>query len=167
MFARSFQSTQPFSIRLADEIMRSELDAHFGRNLRVLQYMRILSEQPSGLERGDPTYTAKELEGMCRGRHRYVEIKALVGPVDAELGHTAEVAVVCRLFTDSAGHWYPHFIALAVMGAKQSTPVVRLRRVYEEGWMSNSSSASVVHKNAENPCLEMCSLQKHKGGEAK
>ncbi len=178
MFGRNHFETH-FSVMLAEEILRAELEKHFDGRIHVFQ--RVI--EPGKVKNNSAcngTATKVEMDHrygniwertvtfeLIVGPRRAVETPALtpLGPIKVRWEPTPlmRIEAECRVFsakhrTDKSKEWRPHYLTIRVINENGKVEH-HLVFWYEEGWVENSVFVQSQAKTAENPCPELISNQ--------
>ncbi len=169
---KTYQSERPFSITLAEEILRAELRKLYGNEIKFFE-CSITGTKP---EQKSKTMSFKMKSGNCGtteykwGRHenhieRYVNIKAKFGPFERLFPHNPKtdqrrevrtVKAECRLYSVESGctFWKPHFIHFDIYD--YAGEQVDCKEMFYENGLHKDREHT---QTAENPCHDMCFSQ--------
>ncbi|MCC6290962.1 hypothetical protein IT398_02760 [Candidatus Nomurabacteria bacterium] len=159
-----------FSIMLAQEILRAELQKLYGKEIWFFR-CDIAPTKVFLVKKTDCTLMARLTTGVgltrvsTETKERYIGITALVGPLGPLYSPTfaedkrrklAKVVASCRLFSKETSciWWLPHYISLYIEEEGASMGVEKLL-IYESG----SLDGSHYDLNSQNPCADMCDSQ--------
>jgi hypothetical protein len=158
MFGKDRQESQ-FSVMLAEEILRAELETTLGGKVNF--YQRLI--KPGKVKRNP------SCEGSCSKpemdqRHselwaREVEFECIVGTKYQAL---VRVTAGCRLYSvgnqKKPAHWQPHKLHFEIRDSSGER-IGNGCKFYTEGWVGDGYRTWPHAKNADNPCEEMCNTQ--------
>ncbi len=164
MFKKLHRSDRPFSVSLAEELLRAELAKLYGPGIQLYR-SNVTAPPVSRKGFGSRQDRAENELKYYSDMFRIVEIDALIGPFERsfpdapaqDVRHELRrVTATIRLYggEGSATMWFPHYLVFTVFRAydKIGEPHVR---IYESG-MINDVEMDV---NAENPCKVMTASQ--------
>ena len=153
-----WQSERAFSLMLAEELLRAELQKLYGNGIKLFR-CKMVATMPTNRRIKIGTCASDSELAQCNRptRERYVEVRALIGPFGSS--QLLAVSAICRLFnnapTTTAVRWQPHLFYFVVENEQGHTQDERVL-YYEGGY----DPLGVLHSaNAENPCADMVNSQ--------
>ncbi len=177
---KGHRSERPFSIMLAEELLRFELQRRFGKGIRIFSCNIKATPVAVKTAQGD-TASHREDRFDLGGKERSVNIRALVGPFDQLFPENPpedrrrqlrRVEAACRLFSTEGLFtvWWPHFLEMTFITeevVKGKNPkdsrtfyFIKQKRVVVTQFYESGVRDGVLHrKNAQNPCEDMCESQ--------
>lgn len=157
MFGRKkSRSERPFSLMLAEELLRAELKRLYGGSIKFFQCDIVAKnlEIDAGLETSEET-DYRHSYGTAGMKAKLISINAIIGPIGRFL---KRVEAECRVFTfaQSAANWKPHFLWMVIKSEDGVVDISTNEFCYQAG---RTHGGFFFEKNAENPCLDMCASQ--------
>jgi len=163
---KKYSSERPFSVMLAEELLRAELRKLYGDGIKILQCVISGSPPAHKKNRNDSTITALEESNVYafeRVWERELQLDGRVGPFgrlypENPLEDRRRVGrnfiASCRLFSVETNViiWRPHYLLFSLYEEHGQPMTITEKRFYEDGRLLNEPH----FKNAENSCQEMC-----------
>jgi hypothetical protein len=172
--AKKQKIASSFSIMLAEELLRAELEAHYkeklGYRIQIFQLI-VVASPPATYPRTRLGAFQTEMEKQFfsdKTLERFIDIKAIIGPFEKLYPanpaedlrcHMRTVEANCRLFSveESVTKWKPHFLHVEIKDHWRNQ-VEHIWKFYETGSWGDAEIGTFRHqrKDSENPCAAMC-----------